>query len=604
LPDADPDGPNDPDDLSECELQVVRAAETGKLVDLAAGDPALDLPDLGGQWPKERTVRATVLSQLLTGAGRLGRAQSRAVRIQGGRISGQLEVEGATLRCPLFLSGCYFDESIRLAEASAPTIRLSGSRVPGIFARQLATRGDLELTSCIVVGASVDVTGAHIGGQFNCDGGKLSNPAGVALNADGIKVDQGLFLRDGFEAEGEVRLIGAHVGGRCSCSGSKLRNPGANALSADSLKVGQGLFLRDGFEAEGEVRLLGANVSGQLSCIGAKLRNPGGVALNADSLQVDQGLLLSEGFEAEGEVRLLGAHMGGVLSCIGGKLSNSGGIALYGDRLQVNQSLFIGEGFEAEGEVRLIGAHVGGQISCDGGKLSNPGGVALDLERANVEGPLYLDPAVFEGRLDLTLTRVGLYEDAALSWPAVISLDGFTYGTIARTVSVKLRLQWLDRNKSGYSPQIYDQLASSYRRAGHEQDARLVAVTKQRRRRARLNIAGKLWGLLLDGTIGYGYRTWQAGVWLLGLVGLGTVIFSRWSSQLTAVKRPPEQPEFSAFLYTLDQLLPVLNLHQRDAWLPHGPIAYVALAFTVAGWVLTSAVVLSLTGLLKRTDAG
>ncbi len=300
----------------------------------------------------------------------------------------------------------------------------------------------------------------------------------------------------------------------------------------------------------------------------------------------------------------MAARVGGQLDCDGGKLRNSGGIAFKADGLQVDRDLLLSEGFEAEGEVGLMAARVGGQLDCDGGKLRNPGGLALDLERANVEGPLYLLPAAFEGGLDLTSTRVGLYEDAALTWPPAIILDGFTYVAIAPTVSVKQRLQWLHRNKSGYSPQIHDQLAATYRRAGHEQDARMVAIAKQRRRRTTLNIAGRLWGLLLDGTIGYGYRTWQAGLWLLGLLALGTVIFSRWSSQLTAVKRPPEQPEFSALLYTLDQLLPVLNLHQRDAWLPHGPIAYVTLAFTVAGWVLTSAVVLSLTGLLKRTDAG
>jgi hypothetical protein len=53
-------------------------------------------------------------------------------------------------------------------------------------------------------------------------------------------------------------------------------------------------------------------------------------------------------------------------------------------------------------------------------------------------------------------------------------------------------------------------------------------------------------------------------------------------------------------IYTLDVILPVVNLHQRDAWIAHGPVQWLALVCTVAGWVLTTAVVLSLTGVLKR----
>jgi hypothetical protein len=53
-------------------------------------------------------------------------------------------------------------------------------------------------------------------------------------------------------------------------------------------------------------------------------------------------------------------------------------------------------------------------------------------------------------------------------------------------------------------------------------------------------------------------------------------------------------------IYTLDVILPVVSLHQRDAWIAHGLVQWLALGFTVAGWVLTTAVALSLTGVLKR----
>jgi hypothetical protein len=55
-------------------------------------------------------------------------------------------------------------------------------------------------------------------------------------------------------------------------------------------------------------------------------------------------------------------------------------------------------------------------------------------------------------------------------------------------------------------------------------------------------------------------------------------------------------------LYTLDLLLPVVNLHQRDAWIAHGATQWLVLAFSLVGWVLTTAIVLSLSGILKRVD--
>src|SRR5215467_8765939 len=42
----------------------------------------------------------------------------------------------------------------------------------------------------------------------------LSNPAGIALSSDGLRVDGTMFCRHGFTAQGEVRLPGARIGGR------------------------------------------------------------------------------------------------------------------------------------------------------------------------------------------------------------------------------------------------------------------------------------------------------------------------------------------------------------------------------------------------------
>ena len=370
-----------------------------------------------------------------------------------------------------------------------------------------------------------------------------------------------------------------------------------------SAEVIADLLIRDGEAASVAVRgirVQGARIGGVLSCTGGQFSNPYGRALNADKLTVDQSMFCDEGFSASGEVNLLGAHIGGQLSCTGGQFSNADGRAISAAGLTVDRDMFCGEGFSASGEVGLLGAHIGGVLDCRGGHFFNPDGLALDLERATVSGPLLIESAVLEGILDLTSTKTSSYHDNRTSWPEKLRLEGFVYDTI-KGASTKERLDWLLLNESGYSPQIYEQLAAVYRRSGHDDDARRVLIAKQRRRSAEGNLVDKLWGYFLDVLVGYGYRTWQAVLWLVVLLILGTLLFGYgYRGDLTPANKPNVQPPFQPFLYALDLLLPVINLHVRDAWIAHGAAQGWSVFFIIMGWILATAAVLSLTGLLKR----
>ena len=61
-------------------------------------------------------------------------------------------------------------------------------------------------------------------------------------------------------------------------------------------------------------------------------------------------------------------------------------------------------------------------------------------------------------------------------------------------------------------------------------------------------------------------------------------------------------PTFNPLAYTLDVLLPIVDLGQKSAWQPQGPTLYWSWALTLAGWVLTTAVVAGL-ALLELTSA-
>ncbi|MEV0603229.1 hypothetical protein AB0I82_28605 [Streptomyces sp. NPDC050315] len=158
-------------------------------------------------------------------------------------------------------------------------------------------------------------------------------------------------------------------------------------------------------------------------------------------------------------------------------------------------------------------------------------------------------------------------------------------------------MAWIQRSP-GYSPRPYEQLASWYRNAGHDDDARRVLLAKQRHRRRTLSPATRAWGHLLDVTVGYGYRPWLAGIWLLMLTLLGTLTFATHSP--TPVK-PGESAPFQPLVYTLDLLIPIGGLGQRTAWYwPDDTIQWLAYLLIAFGWVLTTAVIAGVTRALQK----
>jgi hypothetical protein len=315
-------------------------------------------------------------------------------------------------------------------------------------------------------------------------------------------------------------------------------------------------------------------------------------------------MLCRRGFTATGEVWLVDAHIGGTLEFDGATLTNPNNRALMAMRLTVGHDMFCRDGFTAIGEVNLGGANIAGTLDFTRATLTNPDGYALHLQELRAGVLVLRDLTEPPAQVQFTGARVATLLDDPTSWPSKAWLDEFAYDALFERspVSARRRLGWLARHPTRYSPQPYEQLAAVYRRAGRDEDARTVAIAKQRRRRRTLGLAGRLWSLLLDGLVGYGYRTWLAGVWLAGFWLVGWAAFDRAHAHHRLVlARPGEtHPGFHGAIYSLDTLLPVVDLRQQAVWIPAGGVQWWAWASIVAGWVLTTAVVAALTGLLKR----
>jgi hypothetical protein len=590
--------------LNKPERAVWDAMEAGIPVKLPLGAEAPSDPSHGESWDNAHAVRGPILHELVTGRAGTKAIHPRGLELVGARITESLDLEASTLVCPLTLVQCWFDEDVILNGAQASAIRFTGCQLPSLVAAQLQVSGNLLLNNGFRARGGVLLSGAQIGGRLSLDRARLDGSAGYAMIADQLTVQHGMSGTDGFSAEGGIRLPGAHIGGDLSFTGARLSCSTRPALDADGIAVDGNLFCRSGFSAQGEISLIGAQIGGQLSFTGATLANPGGRALFADELTVDHGMFCTDGYRAEGEVLLRGAHLHGQLSFTNGTLANRDRVALNAEGITVDQSMLCDGTFRAEGEVRLLGAQIGGQLNFTGATLVHHAGKALSLRALRVTRLLLSPGAPPEGAVDLRGAQVDVLSDQEATWPERTHLQGFVYTWLVERppITVSQRLRWLASDPNGYAPQPYEQLIAVYRRSGREEDARTMAIEKQRRRRTTLKLPGRLWNSLLFWTVGYGYRNCWAGLWLMLFLLIGGFVFAAaHPDHIVPAGGSTDQPvQFQPFVYALDTLLPIVDLQQQSKWVLTGLAQWWAWISILAGWVLTTAIVAALTGLIKK----
>ncbi|MGW7547043.1 oxidoreductase [Streptomyces sp. NPDC054770] len=443
-------------------------------------------------------------------------------------------------------------------------------------------------------------------------GARITGPLDLA----GAQIGQSLWIENCWFEE-PVNLFGASTQ-TLVITGSRV--PGIDAGAA---RIDGNVDLRRSLVESGAsspfnhditaLSLTNARVTGGVVLNKAEFDAPGGWAVAAGGLVMEGGFFCRGGFVARGEVRFLGAQLPGGLFMQGAHLADPGprGVALALDNA-VASALDFSDGFTANGTVRLQGTRASGTLSFEGAVLNGPPDgqgpslVALQMQAVDFDFTLARPPS---GTVDLQGAQVSYLHDSEHSWPDVVELDGFVYGSIKadeaggrreaarRRNSVPHRVAWI-RRCPGYNPQPYEQLASWYRKAGHDDEARRVLLAKQRHRRQTLPRIARAWGHLLDVTVGYGYRPWLAGVWLLALTLLGTLSFRTHSP--TPVQRGEGAP-FQPLVYTLDLLIPIGGLGQRTAWYwPNESLQWLAYLLIAFGWVLTTAIIAGVTRALQK----
>lgn len=344
-----------------------------------------------------------------------------------------------------------------------------------------------------------------------------------------------------------------------------------------------------------------------------------------------------------GDLQLTGGNYGPVSlfrTVIDGSLDCSGGRFVGGtDPLSIIEATIKGDAsfnndFTTNAVVDLTLAQIGRGLSFKDAHFIGPGVNGLDADRATIDGTFYWDNIKSTAGTELNLANAraaSLWDDAA-SWPAPgnLILDGFVYGDISGGPSdARSRLRWLARQPSGYRPQPYGQLAKVLRARGADAGAVDVMMAREdaRRNRGGLGWDDRLWSRVLDVTIGYGYRPMRALRWILAFVALGSVLFGLGYHERAITPTEPEAydcfvksgepprhyPPFNAIVYSLDNFLPLVDLHQGTYWRPnprHGSggrlralsgrlLRWYLWLHILAGWIITPLLAAGLSGLVR-----
>ena len=555
--------------LLAAEKLVLRAALAGDIAKVGYRRPR-------GPTPEVR-VRAEFIAFLAQGGGAGARVAGRRLQLVGACIVGRLDLERAAVPMSLWFYRCLF--------AAAP--QLDGARIAG----------SLSLPDCALPG----------------------------LRAQACRIDGDLALNSGCSIDGEVLLARATLGRELNCERMHLRSNGHAALTlrrrlvADGAQIGGDVLLTGGFEAVGEVRFVAARIAGDLCASNARLTadldeaGTRGVALNLDRIRVGGSVLLDAGFSAAGQVRLQRARIEGDLDGSGAAF-DAAGDASWGDD-----------------------------------------SAALLLDRARIGGTLVLLalPGPLQGA-SLADARVGALLDDAQTWGQDHVLDGFAYTRLdsEAPADASMRLAWLARQfathlGADFRPDPWQRLIKVLRRMGHDPNARDVAVGRERHlRRAGLIGCGvppalrwlaRIGHDVYGAIAGYGHRPLRllasmAALWLLcgaaywAAAERGALAPSaprlladpRLAQCRTECKNLPiTLPGFQPFVYSMEVLLPLVDLQQRRHWAParnalavdveHSigvPVLTTLTWFeTACGWLACLTLFASVTGLLDRDRA-
>jgi hypothetical protein len=485
-----------------------------------------------------------------------------------------------------------------------------------------ATRG-VSFTSATIEGEFSGRGGAFFAGggrsAIACNGARITG--NVALSGSFLG-DGGVYF-DNAKIGGEVNCAGGRFRNRTE-DGTGV------ALACENAEIAQDAVLTDGHCSEGSVSFCGAKIGGALDGMRGALLNRTedgtGRALHCAFTEIKQSVRLSDGFLSEGNVSFYGARIGGNVNLAGGRFDNSAPEKADGSptwRQQAATAINL-QGANIDGALWLgpiaqdafAKAYIAGSVKLDGchahSIVDHPSSWPLKGIKASgkkIPAFIYLDSFTYDrfvGRGDYeAATRkrwldrqpprhlglefrpqpfeqlIKVYRDMGHEGHAR-EIAKFKERRRYRSLFIKLWDGWRDRPKmfgKGFASPL-NTIAWPFVIAG-----RLIY------RSAASLLLAAVWAIVGFGTAywyGWGRLTlfllalWMAGglfyreVAIQGgfapsnpTIFLNEKLQAKCGNNWTECKgAPPELPNFSPFTYSLDIMLPVLDLGQKHDWQP------------------------------------
>jgi hypothetical protein len=656
--------------LTEAESRLLTHVQEGTVAILGHTVPPEDI----GTSPNvtSYSVRAEFVGFLVRGDDENIKTHEQGIKLQGAWIKGKLDLLNVQAKYPLLLAVCRFEEALVLQDAFLKTVALYNSIVPGIHGNRVTINGDFLLSKGFICTDVIRLKGAKIEGCIDLSGATLKSADDrFSLSGDRSKIGGGIFLREGFTSHGSVQLLGAQIDGDLDCTDA-IFHGGQNqteALAIDGSRIIGSVFLTQS-TCQGRIRLAAARISESLSLGGATLCGANGgkeEALIFDRARIEGGVFLNNDFSCRGEIRFPEAHIDGSIFCNGAKLfGNESGSALRGDGSCTAGDVVLNDGFLCEGEINFSGAKIGKSLIVNKGKIATPtdnhgNPNSLICRSTVINDSLNIGQVKISGFVDLSSATTQTLCDGDLSsWPSgKICLDGFVYRHLGENslLSGSSRISWLKSQvpsclDGNLKAQPWINLVQTLSRMGHVVEARKIGIAYEKSRSAAGQLGAAFnpirWIHFLYGKIsGYGYQPLRIAYWLIGMWLLFGVLFAfaakhghfaptnplifdnpKYSSCAPTPdssnanwywcdKLPGEFTTFSPFAYSLDLILPIVDLQQERDWAPiietpqqaiFSEVLHVSWGHIVRllmwieilfGWFATSVLVVIMAGLVK-----
>lgn len=235
----------------------------------------------------------------------------------------------------LLLDACKSGELAQISK-KRPCVKTINNEVRAIFIRTLLLDKKIEIDP-----NGIQIEGAYITGELILENVKLTNTI--------LAFEQSYF-------DSKISLMYAEVK-QLNLIGSKVKFIYADGINCDDI------FFREGFLSRGEVRLIGATIKGDLDCSGGKFFNNKGISLRCEMINIGGSIYMSDDFYARGAVVLSNSKVYGNVRLDHGKF--------HGINNQEHDYDIDFDGIEIGGSLYLVDATLNGSLNLTDSRLNS-----------------------------------------------------------------------------------------------------------------------------------------------------------------------------------------------------------------------------------------